>query len=198
MLENGPAEIFRSSAQGSRFVVVDLEATCWEGKHPDRNEIIEIGAVCYSVGEGVVAAFQTFVKPKLQPVLSEFCTQLTHITQDEVNDAPAFPDAFQRFHDWCTQMQPLAFASWGQYDLNQFKSDCRLHDIPLWIENHVNLKVLFSEITGRGKSGMKRALYHYEIPLEGTHHRGIDDARNIARILGYMIADLIGEPRAQA
>ncbi len=195
MLESEPAEIFRSSLTGDHFVVVDLEATCWEGKHPDRNEIIEIGAVCYSIGEGVVDTFQTFVKPKLQPVLSEFCVHLTHITQDEVNAAPSFQEAFQRFHDWCDRVQPIASASWGQYDLNQFKSDCRLHDIPCWIENHINLKVLFSEITALGKSGMKRALHHYEIPLGGTHHRGIDDAHNIARILDRMIADLKSKPK---
>ena len=30
--------------------------------------------------------------------------------------------------------------------------------------------------------GMKGALAMEDIPLEGTHHRGIDDARNIAKI----------------
>lgn len=30
---------------------------------------------------------------------------------------------------------------------------------------------------------MKRALGMLELPLSGRHHRGIDDARNIARIL---------------
>ncbi|HWO78436.1 MAG TPA: 3'-5' exonuclease, partial [Bacillus sp. (in: firmicutes)] len=30
--------------------------------------------------------------------------------------------------------------------------------------------------------GMARALEMLKLPLEGTHHRGIDDARNIAKI----------------
>lgn len=30
--------------------------------------------------------------------------------------------------------------------------------------------------------GMERALSMLELPLEGTHHRGIDDAKNIAKI----------------
>ncbi len=37
---------------------------------------------------------------------------------------------------------------------------------------------------------MARALARLGIPLEGTHHRGIDDARNIARILPYAVAAL--------
>jgi inhibitor of KinA sporulation pathway (predicted exonuclease) len=34
---------------------------------------------------------------------------------------------------------------------------------------------------------MKEALKLAEIELEGTHHRGIDDARNIAKLLPYIL-----------
>lgn len=30
--------------------------------------------------------------------------------------------------------------------------------------------------------GMERALKMLDLPLDGTHHRGIDDAKNIAKI----------------
>jgi len=36
---------------------------------------------------------------------------------------------------------------------------------------------------------MKEALRILHIPLEGTHHRGIDDARNIAKIVKKIMAD---------
>jgi len=32
---------------------------------------------------------------------------------------------------------------------------------------------------------MAKALHILEIPLEGAHHRGIDDARNIKKILVF-------------
>ncbi len=35
--------------------------------------------------------------------------------------------------------------------------------------------------------GMAGALKQLEIPLEGTHHRGIDDAWNIAEILTWLL-----------
>jgi 3'-5' exoribonuclease 1 len=35
--------------------------------------------------------------------------------------------------------------------------------------------------------GMARALNLANIELEGTHHRGIDDAKNIAKLLPYCI-----------
>jgi 3'-5' exoribonuclease 1 len=51
---------------------------------------------------------------------------------------------------------------------------------------HVNLKALFSSTRGiRKKLGMAQALQHVGLPLDGTHHRGIDDARNIARLVPY-------------
>jgi len=70
------------------------------------------------------------------------------------------------------------------YDLNQFRTDCRRHQIPLpaSFENHVNLKQAFSRLKEVKPTGMKGALRMMEIPLEGTHHRGVDDARNIAKL----------------
>ena len=40
------------------------------------------------------------------------------------------------------------------------------------------------------KFGMPQALEHLGIDLQGTHHRGIDDARNIAAIYKYMNQNL--------
>jgi inhibitor of KinA sporulation pathway (predicted exonuclease) len=34
---------------------------------------------------------------------------------------------------------------------------------------------------------MAEALRQVSLPLVGTHHRGIDDARNIARLLDWLV-----------
>ena len=45
------------------------------------------------------------------------------------------------------------------------------------------MKNLFAIAKGWNKEvGMDKALEYLGIDLEGTHHRGIDDARNIAKI----------------
>ncbi|WP_240491680.1 hypothetical protein [Flavivirga aquatica] len=55
-------------------------------------------------------------------------------------------------------------------------------------QNHINVKTLFSETKGlKRKVGMKGALGLLNIPLEGTHHRRIDDANNIAKILHWCL-----------
>ncbi|MEK3793401.1 hypothetical protein MKX42_16845 [Paenibacillus sp. FSL R7-0204] len=38
---------------------------------------------------------------------------------------------------------------------------------------------------------MERALTMLKLPLEGTHHRGIDDAKNIAKIFGKIFDQII-------
>ncbi|GIK56584.1 MAG: hypothetical protein BroJett015_22470 [Chloroflexota bacterium] len=55
-------------------------------------------------------------------------------------------------------------------------------------ERHINAKKLFAlKSTGGRQVGMARALQILKMPLEGTHHRGHDDAWNIARILGTLL-----------
>lgn len=48
-----------------------------------------------------VDEFRSFVRPQLRPVLSEFATQLTGVTQADVDQAPGFLEVLQLFRDWC-------------------------------------------------------------------------------------------------
>ena len=173
-----------------RYVVVDLEATCWlKGSTRDRMEIIEIGAVQLSSAAGpAVNEFGAFVRPVLEPILSDFCRELTHIEQADVDGAAPFPEVLSRFLAWIGT-EPFVLCSWGAYDLHQFETDCRRHELPLppTFRKHVNLKAEFAQQRAVRPCGMARALAILELPLEGTHHRGIDDARNIGRIAPFVL-----------
>ena len=168
-----------------RYVIVDLEATCWEkGTDRLRMEIIEIGAVLLASGEGpVVSEFGEFVRPVVEPTLSDFCRQLTHIRQHDVDSADRFPAVFARFLHWIGA-EPFMLCSWGAYDLDQFRTDCGRHAVPFpaSFERHINLKREFAVLHKSKPCGMAAALRRMNLPLEGTHHRARDDARNIARI----------------
>jgi len=65
------------------LLVLDFEATCGESGFPkDRMEIIEFPTIVYDLQEKKeVGTFHEYVKPVIQPRLTEFCTQLTGITQ---------------------------------------------------------------------------------------------------------------------
>jgi len=176
------------------YLVIDLEATCDDrGAVPRQQmEIIEIGAVLVD-GETLTpkAEFQTFVRPVRHPTLTEFCRELTSITQEQVDAAPGFPEAIGALREFAYDGRPRRplFCSWGNYDKHQFEQDARFHGVALpFGPAHLNIKAKFSETLGSKKRfGMARALMRLGLPLVGTHHRGIDDARNIAILLPYAV-----------
>jgi 3'-5' exoribonuclease 1 len=180
------------------FLVIDLEATCDEDQRlpRDETEIIEIGTVLVdAVTLDPVAEHQTFVRPVLHPRLTPFCTALTSITQADVADAPLFPEAIQELSRFIDGRDAL-FCSWGEYDRNQFRRDARRHKVALpFGGRHLNLKKGFSAQVGEEKLyGMADVLGRVGLTLVGTHHRGIDDARNIARLLPWCLGRRAVEP----
>jgi inhibitor of KinA sporulation pathway (predicted exonuclease) len=176
------------------ILVVDLEATCTDCDEFPRTEMetIEIGAVLidgYTFAP--IAEHQTFIRPILHPTLTEFCTRLTTITQADVDPAPSFPTAMATLSAWLSTHlggDRAAFASWGGYDWNQLTRDAALHRIalPRFVLQH-NIKQRFAQAEHGRPRGMAGALRRAGLPLDGTHHRGIDDARNIARLVPYAL-----------
>jgi inhibitor of KinA sporulation pathway (predicted exonuclease) len=173
------------------YLVIDLEASCCDqGTIPvGKTEIIEIGAVMADARSlQPVDDFGWFVRPVRNPQLTVFCTELTSITQEDVDNAAEFPDVLDQLVQWKTKYRNHVFCSWGEYDRRQLTRDCSFHRLRYPFDDHMNLKRLFAERMGlRKPEGMKGALRRVGLPLEGTHHRGIDDARNIARLLPYIV-----------
>ncbi len=174
------------------YLIIDLEATCWRANegHRGENEIIEIGAIVLDDAREVMGEIQRFVRPVRNPILSEFCRKLTSIRQSDVDTAQVFPDVLDDFQKQveCISGQRLAnliFCSWGDYDRKQLMKDCRYHKIPYPFGVHRNLKKEFAGRRHIKPVGVARALNILGIPLEGIHHRGIDDARNIANIFRH-------------
>jgi 3'-5' exoribonuclease 1 len=85
-----------------RYIIVDLEATCWQSvRDRQRMEIIEIGAVeLHAASEPYTRDFSCFVRPVVEPTLSDFCLQLTSIRQKQVDFAATFREVFPAFLNW--------------------------------------------------------------------------------------------------
>lgn len=171
--------------------ILDLEATCFIDEPEPPNfwsEIIEIGAVLFDPRtQNIEKEFQTFVRPVLFPKLSRSCMALTSITQEQVDSAPTLEEALQRMQQHFCPTEVI-FASWGNYDRNKLRESCRRFHLSYpFSDEHINLKQAFADHFGVRPMGMDRALKMLGLPLEGTHHRGIDDARNIARIVRAML-----------
>lgn len=169
-----------------RYVnVVDVEATCWEGEPPGQvNEIIEVG-VCVLDAELLerVERVALLVRPERSAV-SPFCTRLTGLTAEDVQSGVSFRDACDTLeHE--LRSRSRTWLSWGDYDRKQFQRQCEATAVPYpFGSRHVNAKRAFAEARGLPKrSGMAEALKLAGLPLEGRHHRGVDDAWNIAALV---------------
>ncbi|MGQ0838711.1 exonuclease domain-containing protein [Actinokineospora sp.] len=166
--------------------VVDVEATCWTDAPPpgQTNEIIEIGLTVVDTGTHErVSRHDILVRPERSTV-SAFCTELTGLTQSEVDSGLTFAEAcatLRREH----HTDSRAWASWGDYDRKQFERQCAATTVRYpFGSRHTNAKKVFTEAHGlRKRPGMAQALDHAGLALEGRHHRGEDDAWNIAALV---------------
>ena len=173
-----------------RIVVVDVEATCWEGEPPpgEENEIIEIGVCLLDVATAERGERESFIVRPVTSSVGPFCTRLTTLTREEVERGVSLEEACQalrrrfRTHD-------RVWASYGDYDRRQFERQCRRDSVAYpFGASHINVKTLLAVTRGLPHEiGMSEALELLGIQLEGTHHRGGDDAWNIAAILGRII-----------
>jgi inhibitor of KinA sporulation pathway (predicted exonuclease) len=170
------------------YMIVDLEATCSNDGTVPRHEmeIIEIGAVMQNSRTfEIESEFQAFVQPVRHPELTSFCTELTGITQSQVAGAPMFAESLARMKDWMRGFENPLFCSWGDYDKSQFMQDCDFHRMEYpFGPDHLNLKAEFSRSVGlKKKVGITQSLRYFGLDFDGSHHRGLDDAKNIARIV---------------
>lgn len=175
------------------FIITDIEATCDDQANLkstfDRalSEPIEIGAVAVNENYEILGEFQTFIKPiNYNTELTPFCMNLTKIRQSDVDNAPLYKEAYQSFEDWFLQHQNPEFCSWGRYDFYELKKFCGRNGQKFHFWSGVNLKNLFAKKQKIGREiGLGRALKKSGLDFIGTPHRGIDDAKNIARLLPY-------------
>ncbi|MEI5519623.1 3'-5' exonuclease [Streptomyces brasiliscabiei] len=170
--------------------VIDVEATCWDGQPPPGsvNEIIEIGLTVVDLtARRRVSRHRVLVRPARSAV-SDFCTELTGLTQAEVERGVAFAEACRILvEEYGAGERP--WASWGEYDRRQFARQSQADGVAYPFgysteRTHTNAKGVFAESYGlRRKPGMDHALRIAGLPLEGRHHRGEDDAWNIAALV---------------
>jgi inhibitor of KinA sporulation pathway (predicted exonuclease) len=168
-----------------KLVIIDLEATCDEPRPKWPSEIIEIGVCLLDLSTlNIEKPRGIMVKPVVSPV-TPFCTKLTTITQEMLDREGITLAEAMRILEEEYKLDKRTWASWGDYDRKQFLKDCAHKGIgfPGESRTHLNLKSIIQVEKGLiTEEGLDRACDRFHLKMEGTHHRGVDDARNIARI----------------
>ena len=188
------------------YVVLDFEATCDKLAAPSPQEIIEFPSVLLDAKSmDIKAEFESFVRPTHHPTLTPFCSELTGIEQAQVDAAGTFPEVFEAHQAWLKshalpvsppagKALPFAFLTCGDWDLQtMLPAQLTVTEPPIGFIPHayrrwINIKRPFAAWNGGPvKNGMLGMLKALDLELEGRHHSGIDDCRNIARIARALV-----------
>lgn len=186
------------------LLCIDLEATCDEDTKPgeparqlkvqrDEMETIEIGLAVVDLSSlQLVDQYQSFVRPTRHPVLTDFCRRLTTIKQSDVDTAPGYVRTARMLDAFLEAYPNSAWCSWGDYDYKQLQQDALHLNCKPMLEGmlHTNLKKWHWKVFNCKALGLQPAVEMLGLEWEGTYHRGIDDALNLANLAIHMLGRL--------
>ncbi len=164
------------------YVVFDLETT---GLSSVNHEIIEIGAVKVAGGE-IGERFSSFVKP-VRPIPAEI-VELTGITQDMVQDAPAIEEVLRQFLDFTGDRVLVAHNA--AFDTGFLRTKLTQH-LQLPLENCIldTLGLARGLVPHLKNHRLKTLAQEFEVKLD-NHHRAVDDAEATTQIFLKLAAML--------
>jgi inhibitor of KinA sporulation pathway (predicted exonuclease) len=172
----------------SLCLVIDLEATCWKDMPPPQpnSEIIEIGIAEIDTKTKVITATESMIICPANSKISDFCTELTSITQVQVDSGITLSDACrllrQRYNS-----RNCFWASYGSSDERALRRECAAKSVTYPMSHsYINVKAMvefqFGELLG-----LHEALDRTGLGFQGRPHRGVDDAYNTARLLLHLL-----------
>jgi inhibitor of KinA sporulation pathway (predicted exonuclease) len=97
-----------------------------------------------------------------------------HYPRNDINEGLSFEEGCSTLKKQ-SLTQSRAWASFGGYDAKQFQRQCIASNIGYpFSPSHINVKTLFALKKKLAfEQGIAGALDILQIPLEGTHHRGL-------------------------
>ena len=183
---------------GSETILYDLEYTAWDGSKEtdwsragEYREIVEIGAIKITpspAGLMVIDRYSRLVRPQRNPTLSDYFTQLTGITQDNIDSQGVeFAVAFQGFVDFVGASAPLL--SFG-YDDEILMENLALNHIASnlpasrFMNYRAPLCAALKISPDTNSADLPKAI---NIPHESDQHRAIGDTLAQLTVLNYAL-----------
>ena len=180
------------------ILVLDFEATC-DDKEKISQEIIEFPILMVDTKFfEIQSTFHQYVEPQINKKLSEFCTNLTGITNDMVTGKPNLAQTIELVDKWIKSHPELkeyqgnqlkrnfTFLTCGDWDLKEMlPNQCQKLNItyPEYLKSWINVKKAYFKSIGTYPKGLTTMLEDLNLKLDGRHHSGIDDCKNIAKIV---------------
>ena len=149
-------------------------------------ELIQIGAVKVDEYLNVIDSFSQFIHPVHYTKLNPRIRRITHIEQEDLEDAPEFCEAMQSFSKWCGD--DYVMLTWGCDDISVLYQNMTFFKCDVQLKPMYDLQRLYGEIVGgnsKDRKGLKAAMEQMNIsPDEDSRpfHNAVNDAYYTALI----------------
>jgi len=172
------------AAAPPQLVVLDTETT---GLDPERDRVIDIGAVRLGADLEVRERFVTLVDPGVPIPL--FITRLVGITDADVRGAPAFPEALAALRDFAGEAVLVGHNV--AFDRDHLAAGARRAGLPPlaneWFDTLEAALLLYPELDRHAL-----AIMAAELGIERQAHRALPDAETAADVLKRLAARAAG------
>jgi inhibitor of KinA sporulation pathway (predicted exonuclease) len=110
-----------------------------------------------------------------------------------VDNAGTYAEVGQELGAFIARYPNAAWASWGDYDARQLELDAGFAACPSLLEGlpHFNARKWHAGLYDNRPKSLKQTVGSLGLVWQGTYHRGIDDARNVASIVKEMLTDCL-------
>ena len=181
-------------------LLIDLEFTCWEDSlrtdwadAARPAEVIEIGLAAYRVDTHAVGgSFASLVRPRVNPALSDYCHELLHIPQREIDAAEELPMVLGALDGWL-RVQPfpdLPTCGWGSMDRVRLAANAKMAGAsdPLAERPHIDLRVVMTALLDHPHPIERDELRSLKnLPPNPRRHRALDDALDLLHFLPLLL-----------
>ena len=139
-----------------KYIVFDTEFTSWKGsqennwsKKGEHRELVQIGAYKIHNGE-IIDTLNIFIKPKINPILSKYFTNLTGITNKKIKTSGLnFFVALEKFYKFTNRITDIY--SYGN-DYGIIEENMILNNVPInskyfkknWKNKFFDFKILLN------------------------------------------------------
>ena len=142
-----------------------------------RGEVIQIGAVKMDSRMNICGSYQIIVKPQHFKKLHRHVSELTGITQEQMDKGTPLPEAAERFKKWCGK--DFCFLTWGPDDIPMLKENFNVHDLPsAWLDKVYDLQVIFNRQTDDSSKqrSLEYAMDYFGLEQHLPAHDALNDA----------------------
>ena len=152
-------------------------------------EMIQIGAVKVDEEFHVIDSFSQLIQPQHYVKLHPRIARITHISQDDLADAPVFPEAVAAFAAWCGE--DCALLTWGCDDISVLNQNMTFFQCETPLGKIYDIQRLFGEVIGNSKErkGLKAAMEMLEIDPDEDNmpfHNAVNDAYYTALVFARL------------